>query len=258
LRLALPPEGEREAVARAAELGLGPADRLITVHVRESGYRSAAGLRQRPLDLLRNARVDTYFDAFSALAARGYKVIRLGDPTMTPVAQAGVVDLATSDRRTEWLETWCILRSEFLIGCDSGPSWLAFLLGVPVLTVNALHFRDILRPKDRIICKRARERATGRTLAIADMLTDTYLRRGLDTDVYEHLDNDPSDIADAAIDMIDVAGGREEPSAAQHRFNQRLAALGRELPHDWSGLEGVAFVREPRGTLSRRFAERYL
>jgi hypothetical protein len=89
------------------------------------------------------------------------------------------------------------------------------------------------------------------------MLTDTYLRGGLDTDVYEHLDNDPADIVDAAVDMIEVAGGREQPSAAQASFNQRLEALGRELPHAWSGLEGVAFVREPRGTISRRFAEKY-
>jgi putative glycosyltransferase (TIGR04372 family) len=257
LRLSLPPEGEREAVARAAELGIPPAARLVTVHVRESGYRSAAGLRQRPLDLLRNAHVADYFDAFAALAARGYTVVRLGDTTMTPVARAGVVDLATSALRTEWLETWCIRHSEFLIGCDSGPSWLAFLLGVPVLTVNAIHFRDITRPRDRFICKRARERDTGRTLAIAEMLTEAYLRDGLDAARYEHLDNTPADIAEAVLDMIEVVRGAEELSPVQRRFNQRLSALGRELPHEWSGLRGVAFVREPRGTISRRFAGRY-
>ena len=75
---------------------------------------------------------------------------------MTPVQQPGVVDLATSPWRSEWLEVWCVQRSDFLVGCDSGPSWLAFLLDVPILTVNAVHFRDIERRQDRFICKRVR------------------------------------------------------------------------------------------------------
>lgn len=258
LRLSLPADREREAVEQAAALGIRPTDRLVTVHVREPGYRSAAGLRQREWDTLRNARIETYSAAFSALAASGYTVVRLGDRTMTPVSQTGVIDLATSPHRTEWLETWCILRSEFLIGCDSGPSWLAFLLRVPVLTVNAVHFRDIARSSDRLMCKRARERASGRLLTISEMLTESYLRTGLDVSLYEHLDNEPVDIAEAAMDMVDVVRGQEIESAAQRRFNERLVALGRDVAHEWSGLEGIAFIRQPRGRLSRRFAEKYL
>jgi putative glycosyltransferase (TIGR04372 family) len=258
LRLSLPVDREREAAALAGALGIGPDDRIVTLHVRESGYRATAGLRQRPLDDLRNARIETYGEAMNALVERGFTVVRLGDPTMTPVTAQGVVDLATSDRRTEWLETWCIQRSAFLIGCDSGPSWLAFLLGVPVLTVNALHFRDIARPADRLICKHARARDTGRVLTISEMLTEDYLRTGLDQSRYEQLDNQPADIADAVIDMIDAARGREEMTAAQQRFNDRLRTLGLEVPHEWSGLTGVAFVRQPRGAISRRFAEKYL
>jgi putative glycosyltransferase (TIGR04372 family) len=258
LRLSLPPEREPEAIARAVVLGIRPTGRLVTVHVREPGYRSIAGLRQRRLDALRNARVETYGEAFRALVERGYTVVRLGDSSMTPIEQDGVVDLATSRLRTEWLEVWCIQRSEFLIGCDSGPSWLAVLLGVPVLTVNALHFRDITRPADRVICKRARERATGRVLSIAEMLTASYGRTGLDRDRYEHLDNEPSDIAEAVIDMIDVVHGRERPSEAQRHVHDRLLALGRECRHEWTSLQGVAFIREPRGAMSRRFADKYL
>ena len=257
-RLSLPVDREREAIRQAAVLGITPAARLVTVHVRESGYRSSAGLRQREWDVLRNARIDTYFKAFAALVERGYTVVRLGDPTMSPIDRPGVVDLATSPHRTEWLEAWCVLRSDFLIGCDSGPSWLAALAGVPVLTVNAIHFRDIVRPADRMICKRARERATGRTLTIADMLTDRYLRTGLDRDTYEHLDNDRSDIRDAVVDMIDVVGGEGRLSWAQRSINKRLAALARESARDWSGLEGVGCIRRPRGALSRRFAKKYL
>ena len=258
LRLSLPADRERAAIEQALALGISLTAPLVTVHVRESGFRSTAGLRQRSWDTLRNARIESYAEALTALVVRGYTVVRLGDRTMTPIRLPGVVDLATAPARNEWLEAWCVLRSEFLVGCDSGPSWLAVLAGVPILTVNAIHFRDVARSHDRLICKLARVRATGKTLSLPEMLTEGYLRTGLQTEQYEHLDNSPSDIRDAVLDMIDVARDREEPSLAQHRFNSRLIELGRELPKRWTGLEGVAILRLPRGTLSRMFAEKYL
>ena len=58
-RLRLPADAERDAIAAAAALGIGADARIVTVHVREAGYRSAAGLRQRQWDTLRNARIAT-------------------------------------------------------------------------------------------------------------------------------------------------------------------------------------------------------
>ena len=257
LRLSLPPAHEQEALRNAAAAGLQPTDRIVTVHVRESGYRSAAGLRQREWDVLRNARIETYQAAFASLVARGYTVVRLGDPTMTPVRQEGVVDLATSRYRSEWLEAWCVHRSEFLIGCDSGPAWLAFLLNVPLLTVNALHFRDLARPSDRVMCKLPVDRATGEPLSVSQMLTEAYMREGLDTTRFDHRDNEAADLSDAVLDMLDVVGGGETPSPAQLEFRHRLVDLGRRQKRDWRAVTGITFASQPRGTLSRRFANKY-
>jgi hypothetical protein len=44
---------------------------------------------------------------------------------------------------------------------------------------------------------------------------------------------------------------------AQRRFNERLVELGRECSPEWTALDGVAFTRRPRGTVSRSFAEKY-
>ena len=258
LRLRLPASAEAEALASASRVGIDPSAPLVTVHVRESGYRAAGGLRQRDWDELRNARIETYHAAFRALVARGYTVVRLGDPTMTPVTLPGVVDLATSPARTEALEAWCVMRSRFLIGCDSGPSWLAFLVGVPVLTVNALHLRDVQRPFDRMICKLVRERATGRRLSLTDMLSASFLSKGLQADLYEHLDNTPRDIKEAAMDMADMVEGLHKLFHHQREFNRMLVAAGRQLSNDWTGLQGIALLRRPKGALSRRFARRYL
>lgn len=257
IRLRVPVGREPEIAREAARLGICETTRLVTVHVRESGYRSAAGLRQRSWDHFRNANIESFFPAFQALVERGYTVVRLGDPTMTPVQRPGVVDLATSPAQSRWLEIWCIMRSHFLVGCDSGPSWLAVLLGVPVLTVNAIHFRDLARPEDRIICKLARDRATGATLSVSEMLTEEFLRVGFKGDRYECLDNTPADLQRAVIDMIEVADGCEHPSSWQNRFRRRLWELERQKASARSALEGVAVMARARGTLSRGFAKKY-
>jgi putative glycosyltransferase (TIGR04372 family) len=257
IQLRLPSGLEQQAVSVAARLGIAPDTPIVTVHVRESGYRAGGGLSQRPWDNSRNADVCSYFKAFAALIERGYTVVRLGDASMAPVHMPGVVDLATSPARSDALEVWCTLRSAFMVGCDSGPSWLAVLLGVPVLTVNAVHFRDLSRERDRIICKLVRDRALGRTLSVSEMLTEDYLRVGLKSGRFEGIDNTMLDIRDAVLDMVSVAQGCEERSPWQRKFNRRLRDLRRSSALDWSALDGVGVMGRARGTLSKRFAEKH-
>jgi len=257
VRLALPRDREARVVAEAARLGIDTCAPLVTVHVRESGFRTEAGLRQRGWDQVRNADVTTYVDAFAALVKRGYTVVRVGDRSMTPITYPGVIDFVRIEQPTAWLEVWCMLRSTFFIGCDSGPAWLAYLLNVPQLTVNAVHFRDLTRPTDRIICKLARDTATGRVLSVSEMLNEDFLRNGFKSGRYEYLDNSPLDIERAVLDMLTVVQGRERRSSAQDRFNRRLRTLEHESALDWSALDGVSILRRPRGTLSQGFAKRH-
>jgi putative glycosyltransferase (TIGR04372 family) len=255
VHLRLPPDADHALTEEARRLGIAADAPLVTVHVRESGYRLASGLSQRGWDEIRNARIDSFFPAFAALIKRGYTVVRLGDRTMTPVSMPGVVDLATVPRRSAGLDAWCVRHSQFLVGCDSGPSWLAVLLDVPVLTVNAVHFRDVSRSMDRVICKLARDCETGAILSVSEMLTGEFLQRGFKGDRYEAIDNDPADITKAVIDMIDVVAGRERLSWPQKRFNRRLLEVDRRKLGGRSALEGVAVASRARGTLSRRFAQ---
>src|SRR6185436_13097687 len=169
----------------------------------------------------------------------------------------GVVDLATSPARNQWLDIWCTMRSEFLIGCDSGPSWLAMLLDVPILTVNAVHFRDLSRPADRITCKLARDTTTGETLSVSEMLTDEFLRVGFKGDRYDCVDNSPADLRRAVLDMIEVVHGRERRSSWQNRFNRLLHAAERQGLGGRSALDGVVINGRARGTLSHGFAKKH-
>lgn len=257
LSLHLPPPHDEAAARAAARHGISSGAAIVTVHVRESGYRASSDLRQRGWDASRNAGISSYRKAFAALVERGYTVVRLGDSTMTPVNLPGVVDLATSADSSQLLELWCVARSGFFIGSDSGPSWLAALLDVPLLTVNAVHFRDLARPDDRVVCKLARDRGTGAVLAIREMLTESYLRAGFKNGRFEPVDNTPSDLRQAVLDMIDVVEGRETRSPWQGKFNRRLRDLKRQTAMDWSALDGVAIMSRAKGTLSQSFARKY-
>jgi putative glycosyltransferase (TIGR04372 family) len=258
LRLRLPAEQAARLARAAAALGVSSNTPIVTVHVRETGFRQASQLRQREWDVIRNARIETFELAFEALVERGYTVVRLGDPTMTPVAVRGVIDLATAPERDPWLDIWFTARSRFLVGCDSGPSWLAVMLDIPVLTVNAVHFRDMARDTDRMICKLARDRRTGQLLTIEEMLTGDFLKAGFKSGDYECVDNSPKDIRRAVLDMIDVVEGREERlSWGQKRFNARLRRIDRFREGGASALEGVAVTAGLKGTISRRFARQY-
>jgi putative glycosyltransferase (TIGR04372 family) len=257
LRLRLPPAREARLAEQAARLGIAPDAPIVTVHGREGGFRRAHNLRQRDWDEIRNARIADFQPAFATLVTRGYTVVRLGDPTMTPVSVPGVLDLATSAVRDPWLDIWFTMQSRFLVGCDSGPSWLAVLLDVPVLTVNAVHFRDMSRPTDRILCKLARDRQTNTVLSVEEMLTGDFLRAGFRGDRYECVDNEPADIERAVVDMIDVVEGREQLSWPQKRFNRRLRLVDRFKDGGASALEGVAVTAGLQGTISRRFAKRH-
>lgn len=254
VRLQLPPDLDGQAARAAAALGIPSDQPIVTVHVRESGYRATNQLRQRDWDEIRNARIETFFPAFAALVRSGYTVVRLGDPTMTPITQPGVVDLATHADRHPLVDIWCVQRSRFLVGCDSGPSWLAMLLNIPILTVNAVHFRDVERPQDRVICKLARDQQTGALLSVAQMLTREFLAKGFKSDRYACIDNTPADIEKAVMDMIEVVDGREQRSWDQKNFSHRLYEVHRAHLAGESALEGVAVAGRRLGTLSRRFA----
>ena len=258
LRLRLPAAQLARVARAAAALGVPDDAPIVTVHVREAGFRTASQLRQRDWDDIRNAHIESFQLAFEALVERGYTVVRLGDRTMTPVSMRGVIDLATVPERNPWLDVWFTMRSRFLVGCDSGPSWLAVLLDVPVLTVNAVHFRDMARATDRMICKLARDRRTGQVLTVEEMLTGKFLEAGFKSDAYECVDNSPKDIRRAVIDMIDVVDGREERlSWPQKRFNRQLRRVDRFRAGGDSALEGVAVTAGLKGTISRRFARQH-
>lgn len=114
-----------------AAAGLSPGDRVVTLHCREAGYR----VDDR--HDLRNVDIADYLPGLAALVARGYRVVRLGDPTMKPLPRLdGVFDYAVSALKSPELDILLPAIARFHIGSSSGLSLVPLLYGTPCLFLN--------------------------------------------------------------------------------------------------------------------------
>lgn len=218
LRLAAGAAAPAAAVAR--ELGLVGA-RIAVVHARESGFKAAAG-GESPADAIRNARIESYIPALERLVQRGFTVVRIGDPQMTPLRHPGIVDLATSPARTGALELWTVMNSTLFIAGDSGPFAAALLSPAPCVAVNVTNVLGgyPVRATDRYIVKRVFDHERGRELTLEEMLAPEYFAGRKDLGRYRVIDNTPDEIADAIDEMLAVLAGAVTPSPEQRRFHQ--------------------------------------
>ncbi len=118
--------------------GIGPEERIVTLHGRQAGYR------QNDQHDMRNVDPQAYIPALRALVTRGYRVVRLGDPTMTPLPSIdGVVDYAVSPVKSEALDVLLPAAATFHVGSSSGLSVVPLLFGTPCLFLNWFPF-DLL------------------------------------------------------------------------------------------------------------------
>jgi putative glycosyltransferase (TIGR04372 family) len=260
LRLELRPSAQRRVNQLLQRAGLDSSRPIVTLHVRESGFRQRDAARQQEIDRIRDARIDTYRQAVDWVVARGYQVVRIGDPTMTPCDWPGTIDLATAPWRSGEFELWTMLHSRFFIASDSGPYFLGHLARVPVLAVNVIQVGYYtVRRQDRYICKRVYDRVLARHLTIAEMLTERFIRNPLDLNRYEWIDNSPEDIREAVQDfvaLLDGAGGPLTP--VQQHHDDLLAEVADQWRPEWRTRRSLAFRRGGQGTISAGFASRYL
>lgn len=262
--VALSADAERRARALAAICGVDPDSPLVTLHVRESGWKAGREVQDTKPgsrdDSTRNARIEQYFDAIDALVARGYTVVRVGDPSMRPVSRAGMVDLATHPKRDNVLELYCMMRSAFFLSGEAGPVGVSYLTNTPLLTVNATDPISSypIRREGRFITKRVFDLHTRRYLTLEEIAGEAHLAELRNVTRFKYEENTPEEIRLAAMEMVDVVTVGETPSAAQLAFQAHAAHIGDDLRsrhnyiRKWGSDRG--FIGD--GLLSRFYAER--
>ena len=230
----LPPHLAAQARETAAAIGIVPGAPIVSIHAREGGYKLGREQQDRKPgkrdDSFRNARIETYFDAVDHLVGQGYTVVRLGDASMTPVRRRGVIDLATSPRRTPAVEVFVLLASEFMVCSDAGLH-VSDLTNTPRLTVNATEPISCypVRSDGLYILKKVIDLDTGRTLTLRDLLTDAYFRNLRNPTRYGYRDNTSEEIAEAVKEM--QAGLRHgwHESDSQTCYRSLVAEAGMAL-----------------------------
>jgi len=111
---------------------------IITLHVRETGYKNSHGRPEGSDGTLRNAKIETFFPTIKYLLDEGYYIVRLGDNTMTqiPFNHKRLIDVPFCSFYNDLVDLFFISKSFFFICSPSGPLTIADAFATPRLITN--------------------------------------------------------------------------------------------------------------------------
>ena len=193
-------------------LGIPKDAPIVTVHMREAGYKNLHGRPEGPDGQLRNVTPENYVPAIDYLLSKNFYVIRLGDKTMTRlnINKPNYIELPFHSEYCDFSDLYFVAVSLFFIGCSSGPTSIAEIFGVPQLTINAYaHFQVRAWKNDILIFKEYYSHHLGRSLTWEEILSSPAL---FIKDVNHNLgfeikENSPKDIFSATKEMISRLDG---------------------------------------------------
>lgn len=176
-----------------------------------------------------NADLAAYLPAIQAIVERGGVVIRIGDPSMSPLPSIpGAFDYARSSLKSEWMDIYLMSACRLFIGTSSGPAYVPPLFGVPCVLTN--WFPTGQRPfneRDIFIPKLIQLGNPPRTLRFEDMIAPPlgYAVRWQHAKEsnYSLIPNTADEIRDVVVEMLDRLDGKavysEDDLSLQHIFD---------------------------------------
>jgi putative glycosyltransferase (TIGR04372 family) len=172
--LALDIEHRRRGLDALASFGLERDAWFVALHVREPGYLHEPADSHRGN---RNADIHTYLPAVKTITDRGGWVIRVGDPSMTPLPELErVVDYVHTPLHSDWMDVFLGASCRFFLGTSSGLFLIPWSFGRPVVLANWETLR--IHPwgrRDLFIPKLWRLAAEERFLTFHEMLQPPYV-----------------------------------------------------------------------------------
>lgn len=231
---------------RLEQMGVPAGAWFVGVHCREAGY-----VKDEHHDF-RDADINSYVPAMKAIVARGGWCIRLGDPTMKPLAPIpNVVDYVHSPYRSDWMDVFLCARARFLLGSSSGLVCLGSIFGVPSALANLAPMSLLsYGVEDLNIPKLVVSKADGRYLSFSEVFgspvgnfryTHLYENAGLGVE-----DNSAEDILQLAMEMADRCDGIAAYTAEDEELQRRFKSLFRpgHFAHGAAVRVGRDFLRK--------------
>lgn len=212
------------------DLGVGPQDWYVVLHVREGQDNS-----------LRNANINSYYGALSAITECGGWVFRIGDTAMTPLPKNlyRVIDLPfTEFPRPAYIDMYLLASARFVICTCSGPSEFPFYFNVPRLTTN-WPFMPVLygTSNDRCLPVAYYRAFDNQTIPLREQLNSVSYENEPNVRALNKvrpISNSFKQIQQAAVEMIEVTSGNFEgskfpnliPNSLASRFKGKIWFMG--------------------------------
>ena len=200
---------------------------FVTCHVREPHFKHREDFRDS--DIL------TYFEAFKEITDRGGWVIRIGDQSMSPLPKMNrVIDYATSEFKSDWMDIFLLADAKFILGCSSGPTTVAYAFGTPIAMTNNLPTAGTYLSKRDLFMPRLMQRIdNGKMISLVDSMTIPY-SLGFSDSVYENIlkvktiPNTSIEIKNLTIEMLERLDGSIKYTSVdedlQSEFKKKTAA----------------------------------
>ena len=204
--------------------GISDSDWFVAIHVRES---------RDPL-YGRNANIQDYIKSIEFIIGLGGKVIRIGDKNMRPLDDMdGLIDLTRLEEGFDWLDLFVIAESRFFICTTSGPQFVGYSFGTPMLWTNAPDIGKALYFPNTLLLPKLIMNQSGRILTLRQMLESPYgwsdsridSIRGVSGEIQNMRwkDNEPDDILSGVKEVISM--GFENTSASQREWMHEMDKL---------------------------------
>jgi putative glycosyltransferase (TIGR04372 family) len=201
--LTLDPEHARRGQSCLREMGVPEGAWYVGLHVREDAW-----------DRVRNANVENYLTAIQSITARGGWVIRMGDPSLTPLPELPqVVDYAFSPHRSDWMDVFLWATNRFFIGSHSGPYQIPPTFGRPCILSNIAPILGApIYGQDLRLYKRYVDMKDKRPIPYGELLSTgigfVTSAGHLESLGVELLENTTEEIDEAVVEMMDRLEGR--------------------------------------------------
>ncbi len=230
-------------------LGLEEDDWFTCLHIREQGFYDERDGIAATQNRYRNVKVENYLPAVRRISERGGWVLRMGDPSATPLPEMDrAIDYARSDVKSPWLDIFLLASCRFFLGTRAGPLDVARAFGVPYVATDLFppgqwNFRDC----DIFLTKLLVDETTNRVLSIGEAMRPPFFGAWNPVVYQQHgiavIDNTADEIAEATGEMLDHLEGRRDARTADAPL---LAAYTRSAnPHGLGHLVPIspAFLR---------------
>ena len=125
-----------------SEIGIDPRRPHVCLIVRDGGHYKSKGDTESSGYELINFNINDFASAAAVLVAHGYQVVRMGSGSEQPFtnAPAGVIDYASSNQRSEFLDVYLAATCAFAVSTQTGPDAVCMLFRRPVLYVDVTRY----------------------------------------------------------------------------------------------------------------------